>query len=752
MMKKTIMAITLKNIFQTHIIRRTNIMKSLLNNTYAGRSFYVLLISALITVTAFGQNLAITGAPTLNGSGTYNIKGNITNTAPVTFTGTVAVTLSGTAAQTIGTAGNGLITFNGLNVNTTGATPTTTMNVAVDVNTGLSVLAGSTFVVGANQLNLSGNSTLNGTGTLSTVAGSTVVYDQAGTSQAVLGGFTYNGALTLSGTSTKTLGGDVTVAGAFSHSGGSLAIGNNLTISSTTPSFATISDVSTGKTLTLSGTGAKTIAAVTTTTGTGAISNTGASGLLTITTLSGNNGSISGGAGGVTFTNAATNAGTITGGAGLITFSNTLGHGTGTITAGAGGITFGNTVTFASGTITAGTGAQLTFNGNVANSGTAALTLTGSGAASFAGTLNTTGLNFGGTSTVTYNSGSAGQAIADVGYYNLILSNNTKTWTLGAARTIGGNLTLNATSGTTVTTAGNNLNVSGNVSLGSNLTLSGAGALAFANAASAVSGTGFEVVGSVARTHAFVASTAYTFNNATMTITPTTLGTLSSLTIQSNPSTAPTGYLAGNSVNRDYHVSYAGAGFTATMQLAYLAAEYTGSLPSKLKDFNTGIAKANKIAGVYTPGGPTNGFMYVSLPGITTASFASGNEIAIDDRYNIFNSIATALWNAGTTWDVGTIPTATDDAVITGTHTVTVADGATANALSVTIDGSAANTLVVGGGASGILNVGAGGLTNGSSGNTSGVLTVSTGANVNITGNALATFGAITNNGTVTVN
>jgi hypothetical protein len=738
-----------KNI-QSHIIQRSNIMKSLISKTFAGRSLYALLISALVTVTAFGQsNLVITGAPTLNGTGTYNVKGNITNTVPTTFTGTVAVTMNGAAAQTIGTGGNGLITFNTLNVNTTGATPTTTMNVAVDVNTGLSVSAASTLVVGTNQLNISQNSTLNGTGILSTVAGSIVVYDQLGTTQAVLG-TTYNGALTLSNTSTKTLGGDVTVAGAFSHTGGTLTLNNNLTISSATPSFATIADVATGKTLTLSGAGAKSITTVTTTTGTGAISNTGASGALTIGTLSGNNGSISGGAGGVTFTLAATNAGTITGGAGLITFSNTLGHSTGTITAGTGGITFGNTVTFASGTITAGTGTQLTFNGSVANSGTAALTLTGTGSASFANTLNTTGLAFAAGSTVTYNSGSAGQAIADVAYGNLTLSTATKVWTLGAARTISGNLTLNGSSATTVTSAGFNLNVSGNVVLGSNLTVSGTGALAFANAASAVSGAGFEIIGSVARTHAFALATPYTFNNASMIVTPTVAG-LTSLTIQSSPGTNPTGYLLGNSVNRQYHVSYAGAGFTATMQLAYLAAEYTGSLQNKLKDFNNGIAKANKIAGTYTPGGPTNGFMYVSLPGITTASFASGNEIGIDDRFNLFNSIANAAWNLATTWDANAIPSVSDDINITGTHAVTIPDAYTASALSVTIDGTVANTLTVGAGASGILNVGVGGLTNGSVGNTLGVLTVSTNAIVNIASSNLSTYGSITNNGVINV-
>jgi hypothetical protein len=743
MMKNKIMNIKNKNISQTHIIRKSNTMKHSLGTTFAGRSIYTLLIIALVTVTAVGQHLAITGAPTLNGSGTYNIKGNITNTAPVTFTGTVAVTMSGAAAQTIGTAGNGLITFNTLNANTTGATPTTTMNVAVDVNSALSVSAASTFVVGANQLNISGTSTLNGTGVLSTVAGSTVVYDQTGTSQIALGGFTYNGALTLSGTSTKTLSGDITAAGAFSHTGGNLTLNNNLTISSATPSFATIADIATTKTLTLSGTGAKTIAAVTTTTGTGAILNTGASGLLTITALSGNNGSISGGAGGVTFTNAATNAGTITGGAGLITFSSTLGHGTGTITAGAGGITFGNTVTFATGTITAGTGAQLTFNGNVANSGTAALTLTGTGNASFAGTLNTTGLNFAAGSTVTYNSATAGQAIADVAYGNLTLSNNTKTWTLGAARTISGTLTLNAGSATTVGGAFD-LNVGGNISLASSLTKS-ANAVVFANAGSAVSGVS-EIVGSVTRTHTFIATNSYTFNNAATVVTPSVVGTLSSFTVSSLPTTNPTGYLLGNSVNRKYSESYTGT-FTADVQLGYAAAEYTGSLPAKLKFFQGGIAKADKIGGTYTQG-TSGSFNYVKLAALASTNLTTGLELGIDDRYNVFNSIASTSWILTTTWDAGAVPSATDDINITGTHAVTIPDGQTANALSVTIDGTTANSLTVGAGTSGILNVGTGGLTNNA---TLGVLTVSTGANVNITGGNLATGGNITNNGTVTV-
>jgi hypothetical protein len=743
MMKKMIMN---KNITQTHIIRRSNIMKSLFGNALANRGLLALLITTFITVTALGQNLAITGSPTLAGSGTYVVKGNITNTAAVTISPTV--TMSGTAAQTVGTTG--AITFGTLNVNTTAGG--TTLNVAANASA-LSVAAACSLIVGSNTLTLSGTSTLNSTGVLSTVSGSTVVFNQTGTTQAVLAS-SYAGALTLSGTSAKTLGGDVTVAGTFSHTGGNLTIGNNLTISSASPSFAIITNVATGKTLTLSGTGSKSIATVTDITGTGSIANTGTAGLLTIGTLTNNSSTangIVGGAGGVTFTNAATNSGIITGGAGALTFSNTLAMSGGTLTAGAGDITFSGAVTQTAGSIASSALANLVkFSSSYSNSGGGTLDLTSTGAAEFDGTVTAGTFNLASGSTVTY--GGASQAIADMGYAgNLTLSGGTKTWTLGAARTIGGTLTLGSSSATAVTSAGYNLNVTGNVSLASNLTVSGTGALAFAQATSAVSGTGYEIVGNVTRTHTFTASTAYTFNNASMTVTPTTVGTLSSLTVQSNPSTAPTNYVAGNSVDRKYYVSYTGSGFTATMQLAFLATEYTGSLTAKLKDFNGGIAKANKISGTYTYAAASNGFSTLSLPGITASSFTSGNEIDIDDRYNTFNSIATANWNVASTWDATAIPSATDDIVITGGYTVTVPDAITANALSVTINGAAANTLVVGGGASGILNVGTGGLTNGSSGNTSGVLTVSAGANLNFSSGSLSTFGAITNNGTITV-
>jgi hypothetical protein len=235
-----------------------------------------------------------------------------------------------------------------------------------------------------------------------------------------------------------------------------------------------------------------------------------------------------------------------------------------------------------------------------------------------------------------------------------------------------------------------------------------------------------------------------------MIMTPTVVGTLASYTINSSPGTNPTGGVAGNSVQRKYTESYSPAtpGFTATLQLAYLAGEYTGVNPTKLKDFQNGISKADKLGGVYTLAS-ANGFNYVSLPGLTNAILVSGQELGIDDRFNMFLSKAIADWSLGTTWDMGTVPGASDDVEIAPLYAVTISTAAVP-ALSVTIDEGVGATggLTLSG--AGTLLVGTGGLTNS---NTVGAgLNVTTGSNtVTITGGDLTNNGKITNAGTITV-
>ncbi len=101
----------------------------------------------------------------------------------------------------------------------------------------------------------------------------------------------------------------------------------------------------------------------------------------------------------------------------------------------------------------------------------------------------------------------------------------------------------------------------------------------------------------------------YTFNNNSMTVTPIVVTNLNSFIINSQPSVNPTGTLAGNSVNRKYTLSFNDTGFIAEAQLAYLAAELTGTV-AKLKNFQDGISKTNKLGGTYIRNNNVNGFDY----------------------------------------------------------------------------------------------------------------------------------------------
>ncbi len=721
---------------KTHIIQRSNIMKTNLANTFANRGMSLIILLVLFAAMAFGQGTFVisSGASFQPSTGTYTVKGNITNAAATSVTG--IVTMAGTAAQTIGTSGNGTLTFPTLNINTTSAT--TTANVSTTVSGVLTIATGSTYDIGATTLTLGGTPATTGTLNVSNASG-TVAY--TGGSAQTIWGLTYVGAVTLSGAGAKNLSGTTSVAGTFTHSGGNLTVDQNLTISSTTPSFAAITNVVSGKSLTLSGTGAKSITTVTASAGT--ITNTGTTGLLTVGTLTANTGSILGNGSGITFTNAAANAGTITGGAGLITFSSTLSNTAGTVTAGAGGITFTGGVTQTGGSIASSALANLLkFSGSYSNSGGGTLDLTTTGAAEFDGTVTAGTFNLATGSTVTYGSSTAGQSIADLSYGNLILSNGTKSWTLGAARTINGSLTVNSSSAATLSGA-YALNISGNATLASNVTV--AGSVAFANAASTVSGAG-EIVGSVTRTN-MASGTAYAFNNEATTIKYTG-GTLTSFTLTTTPgSISGTGYLANHTVARLISQTFTGTSPTFDIQLGYLSAEAGTAIQSRLRDFANGSAKANLLAGTYTTGTSANGFKYVNL--VASATLTTSQQLALDDRFYSFNSIASTDWKLGSTWDQsGAVPGLYDDVNITGIHNVTVSDAEAANSVTIVSNSTDVNTLTINNGAN-TFAVGAGGLTDNNT-QTGGGLVVTAGTLQVTTGN-LTVNGNITNNGTITV-
>jgi hypothetical protein len=706
--KETSMDVT-KNIYQTHIIQRSNIMKSSLGKTFVSRSLYALLTIALIAAMAMGQgNLIIGGTPTFTGAGTITVTHDIKNTGVAGVTAISGIVImNGAGSQAIGIATNGAINFSTLNVAPT-VVATTTLNVASTVSTAVNigtVPTAATLAVGTNTLTITGTSAfLNAAGALTTAAGSNVTFNSPAAGQVVLGGFTYAGALTLSGgaLATKSISTAITVGGIFDASAAStLTVSAPLTLG-TTGTFAALINSA----LIKNGSGLASFGAVTNNVG-GIIDGTV-------------------GAGALTFNSTVANAGgTIKGGAALATFSGLLTQtATGNLIGGAGGLTLTAGLLNTLGTITLAGGQSMSVSGGQFTQTAGALT-------------------FPATSTVTY--GALATQIVDMSYGNLTLNADAKTMTLTAGRTVSNNLILGAGAATTVN-GPFDLTVGGNISLGANLTKSAASVL-FTAGTSNVIGTGFEIVGSVTRTHTFIVSTPYTFNNASMIMTPTVVGTLASYTINSSPGTNPTNGVAGNSVQRKYTESYSPVtpGFTATLQLAYLTSEFSGTV-GKLKDFQNGIAKANKLGGVYTRAS-LNGFDYVSLPGLTDVILHSGQELALDDRYNMFLSKAIADWSVGTTWDMGTVPGASDDVEIAPTFAVTISTAAVP-ALSVTIDEGATGGLTLSG--AGTLLVGTGGLTNS---NTLGVgLNVTTGSNaVTITGGDLTNNGKITNAGTITV-
>jgi hypothetical protein len=523
----------------------------------------------------------------------------------------------------------------------------------------------------ATTLTLGGTSALT-TGSIDVSdAGSTVVYNQTGGNQ-VVRALTHVGNLTFSGTSTKSFAGAASVAGTFSHSGGDLTVDQDFTVSSATPSFATIADVSATKTLTLSGTGAKSITAVTSTNATGVIDHTGASGLLTIATLTDNLGTINTGAGGVTFTNAAANNGTITGGAGAVTFSSTLAQSAGTITAGSGDIAFDGIVTIDGGTITsAASGSVLNFGANVVNTAAANVTLTSTGEAQFFGSVNTTGLSFASGSTVTFDGGA--QVVPGVTFGNLTIA------------------------GSAAKTSGANIAVAGNLVLSQDLDMfAGSDVLSFANSGSTVTGTN-EVIGAVTRTHQMDAATSYAFNRAEVTALFDG-NENNDLTITMRPGVSPNG-VGANYVNRFYGVTSSADLTTNNMdlQLYYTDAERQGTAitaETKLgvRGYNgSTLSKYSTASGAYTRNvaGATNTVALTNL----NAGLTGIQEFALVPI--TYQTIASGSWATTATWGstIDDVPTATDDAEVL--HTVDVGAAATIAALTITDDATFAGKLLV---------------------------------------------------------
>ncbi len=200
---------------------------------------------------------------------------------------------------------------------------------------------------------------------------------------------------------------------------------------------------------------------------------------------------------------------------------------------------------------------------------------------------------------VTVNAGTASKiTIAGDLYNNGLLVPGASTFTfngsaplrsLDAAQTIGGaqpttfnNLTVDNPAGVTL---GASQMVSGVLSLrGGGLTT--AGYTLTLGSAATVSGT-HAVVGAVQRTQAFVVGVPYSFGHPNLTITFATVGSVTSLTVNTQ-NVAPAGLRPA--IPRTVTIAALGAGHTATLRLPYQDAELNGIAEADLRLWRRGAA------------------------------------------------------------------------------------------------------------------------------------------------------------------
>lgn len=172
------------------------------------------------------------------------------------------------------------------------------------------------------------------------------------------------------------------------------------------------------------------------------------------------------------------------------------------------------------------------------------------------------------------------------------------------------------------------------------------------------------VLGTITRTHAFAASTAYAFEGPYNTISLTTItGSVSSITVTVHSSSVDDFPLDG-SINRVYNYSITNTGsYVATLRLHYQDLELNGNSESTMMLYKYGTSWA------------TNG----KLSNSTADNWVENSSITdISGRWTISDSNTIAIWKGTTSsiwstagnWKSGIVPTSTDIIQI-GTETFT---------------------------------------------------------------------------------
>lgn len=569
--------------------------------TVAGNFVIAQGAGSAVSCTA-ASNISVTGALTIGVNTTFNaatfshaVTGNWINNG--TFVpATSTVTLKG-ASTTIG--GNAVQSFNNLTI--------TGSNITAPAITDLT-LSGNLATSGSGALTMNSPSLVTMSGTTKTLTGINLSFDN----------LSITGVVTTS--STYTLRGDLTVSNSFIASGGILTMSG------------TGKNISNSGTLTLRGVVI-----------TGSI-NTGSN--FNVTATFGCTGSF-------------------TATAGTVSFSST--------TAISGIVKLFN-VTLVSGTLSLAANAELGIAG--------AFTIT-------SGTFNVTS-NV--PNTVNYN-GSAAQSVRNTSYNNLVLSNGSAKTALGAI-TVNNTFTLNAgttfnagsftltvvknwvnngtfNAGTstvlfsgsvdgsvTGTTTFNILLVNKglatyNVNLFSDITAATAtitqGTLNTKNNVITITsnrtGNGF-ILGTITRTHAFVASTGYSFEgpNNLITFSPGVTGVNSVTVVVKVESVSD--FPFGGSIGRYYSVNIPSGSYTASLRLHYEDAELNGNDEAIMQNWRN-PSSAWAVVGKNSNSASLN---YVEKTGITNLN---GRWTMTDDGSVLsWNGSVSSDWSVGANWSL----------------------------------------------------------------------------------------------------
>lgn len=659
----------------------------------------MVLVMCTVALTLVMTDLVVAQDLILNGdlvnNGTLRVRrdviNNTTNTVTVSGTGFVQLDRNTNDHLIRSATGSYPIVFSNLRM--IQGRPVT-LQVDVTVTTNLQIgnganpytAGGNGFDIGTRTLTLSGASSYLATSTAPlTFTNGTVVFNGT-SSQSILNraaGVNY-GTLTLSGSGAKSIqaGGTVT-ASSLTQTGGQLTVTENLDVTGSA-SIADLGAISAGKTFRF--TSSATSGSITSlaNTGTGTFENA-ANITVTIGTLASNAGTItqSGAAGTIAFTNDITNSGTITTATGTLDFN--------------------------------GTGTQNNTGGTIS--------VTGAGNVYFAGDIasNPGTLSFSAASTVTYD-GAAQNIATGVTYGNLVAGGS-------AAKTANGNLT-----------------VAGSLTLNQNINQTSGALTLTSTTANNVLGSG-EVLGAVRRSHAFTSGQNYRFNRADVYIGTATTAS-SDITLTMTPATSPSNPVSTKYVQRKYEITPTAMGNLEALQLYYAGGEpqggineakigvraYNGTSWSKIT--NSGMTRTSG-SGLVTYSGLNN-----SLAGVTELGM-----FAIDFR-TVANN-ANISTPAG--WDENQMPDSEDDATIAHTGVVTGNAPVTVNSLTV-LTGADVTTNGANGTITASSTVINGALTASLANVTLGDVDVASGASLTIASGRSLSATSLDNSGTVTIN